>query len=261
MSDPRRLLDEPNELLDEERELLRAGQHSEPPESLRAALWPSLAAKVSLSVPSLERAEKSLQPSASAASGKAFASLTLLKGALIVGALGVVGFVAVSWSRARHAPSPPAPVRASAPLVSTPPSASAVDSASSEPVTETLPVPSARAAPVVRSTTIAHSAKTIEHPPSPAASSDAREESRTVAAARDSLRAGNAAEALTLLEQARQRFGSGVLGQEREALTIEALAKSGQSAAARARGQAFLKAYAHSPYADKVRQSAGIAPD
>lgn len=38
---------------------------------------------------------------------------------------------------------------------------------------------------------------------------------------------------------------------------IEALAKSGQGAAARAHGQAFLKNYANSPYAARVQQIVG----
>ena len=78
-----------------------------------------------------------------------------------------------------------------------------------------------------------------------------------MADARNALRGGNSAGALTILSQAQQRFGSGVLGQEREALTIEALAKSGQSAAANARGQVFLKNYANSPYAARIRALIG----
>jgi hypothetical protein len=91
----------------------------------------------------------------------------------------------------------------------------------------------------------------------PSEPSDASEESRMVAAARDALRGGNSAGALSLLSQAQQRFGAGVLGQEREALTIEALSKSGQRAAAQARGQAFLKNYANSPYSARIRGIVG----
>jgi hypothetical protein len=46
------------------------------------------------------------------------------------------------------------------------------------------------------------------------------------------------------------------LGQEREALTIEALAKSGQSALARRRAEAFLRVHPSSPYVADVRRIA-----
>ena len=76
-------------------------------------------------------------------------------------------------------------------------------------------------------------------------------------AARSALRSGDAARSLSHLEQARARFPHGALGQEREALTIEALAKSGQSAAARRLADAFLRLHPHSPYVVDVRRSAG----
>jgi outer membrane protein assembly factor BamD (BamD/ComL family) len=78
-----------------------------------------------------------------------------------------------------------------------------------------------------------------------------------VSAARDALRAGDSASALSLLAKAQQRFGAGVLGQEREALTVEGLARSGQQAAAQSRGRAFLKNYANSPYAARIRALIG----
>jgi outer membrane protein assembly factor BamD (BamD/ComL family) len=97
--------------------------------------------------------------------------------------------------------------------------------------------------------------------PAPVASSsfasDASEESRAVTAARDALRSGNTGGALSLLAQAQRRFGAGALGQEREALSIEALAKSGQHSAAHTRGELFLKNYAHSPYAARIRALIG----
>lgn len=87
--------------------------------------------------------------------------------------------------------------------------------------------------------------------------SEATEESRMVTAARDALRAGDSASALSLLARAQQRFRAGVLGQEREALTVEGLAKSGQQAAAQVRGRAFLKNYANSPYSARIRALIG----
>jgi outer membrane protein assembly factor BamD (BamD/ComL family) len=74
--------------------------------------------------------------------------------------------------------------------------------------------------------------------------------------ARAALRAGDAARCLTLLEQARARFPRGALGQEREALTVEALARAGQSAAAKRRAAAFLRAHPQSPYVADLRRLA-----
>ncbi len=80
-----------------------------------------------------------------------------------------------------------------------------------------------------------------------------REESALVGQANAALHAGNAAEALRLLNEATTRFPGGVLGQERELLTIDALARSGQRAAASQRAAAFLAAHPASPHAARLR--------
>ena len=71
--------------------------------------------------------------------------------------------------------------------------------------------------------------------------------------ARRLLRAGDPAGALTLLDAARTRFPDGGLVQEREALTIEALVRSGQRALATKRAEAFLRDYPKSPHGADVR--------
>lgn len=80
-----------------------------------------------------------------------------------------------------------------------------------------------------------------------------REESLAVLAARRTLRSGDASGALRLLEAARRDFPRGMLGQEREALTIEALARSGAREVAQKRADTFLSNYPKSPYASDVR--------
>jgi hypothetical protein len=52
-------------------------------------------------------------------------------------------------------------------------------------------------------------------------------------------------------------FADGALAQEREALTIEALAHAGRREAASARAVAFLRAYPGSPHAATVRTFVG----
>lgn len=88
------------------------------------------------------------------------------------------------------------------------------------------------------------------------APSEARQESLLVGQARDAVRRGDGATALKLLEEARSRFPRGVLGQEREALSIEALAASGQQAAATQRASAFIQAHPDSPYVARLRRFA-----
>ncbi len=84
-----------------------------------------------------------------------------------------------------------------------------------------------------------------------------REEAAVIADARGALRSGNPGQALVLLEAARIRFPDGVLGQEREALSIEALARGGQSSAASARARAFLAAYPNSAHAEHIQSFVG----
>jgi hypothetical protein len=80
-----------------------------------------------------------------------------------------------------------------------------------------------------------------------------REESEMLGRARAALRGGDTGGAMRLLEQARTKFPEGVLGQEREALTIETLAKSGAREAASVRAAAFIKAHPQSPHAARLQ--------
>lgn len=80
-----------------------------------------------------------------------------------------------------------------------------------------------------------------------------REESRLLSEARDALRRGDSSGALRKLDEARTRFPGGVLAQEREALTIEALYRGGQRAAAASLAASFLRAYPNSPHATRIQ--------
>ena len=87
--------------------------------------------------------------------------------------------------------------------------------------------------------------------------SQLRAESRLLQRARAALRSGNAAGALALLNQSRREFPKPVLGQEHEALVIEALMASGSRAQARQRARTFLKHYPNSPHAATLKKIAG----
>lgn len=75
---------------------------------------------------------------------------------------------------------------------------------------------------------------------------DLAEEQRLVEAARQALRRGDAPTALATLDEHRQRFANGRLAEEREALAVRALARSGREDAAHARAEAFRRAYPRS---------------
>jgi hypothetical protein len=82
----------------------------------------------------------------------------------------------------------------------------------------------------------------------------ARAESVAVVQARQMLRGGNPAGTLAALAEMNARFGPGVLGQEREALTIEALWLTGQQAQAQARARAFVQAHPAGFFSARLRE-------
>ena len=72
-------------------------------------------------------------------------------------------------------------------------------------------------------------------------------------AARSKLASGDAAGALTALDAYARNFPHGKLGLEAEVVRIDALAKSGQTVAARKRAEAFMKRHPDSVLASRVR--------
>ncbi|MCL2447857.1 MAG: hypothetical protein FWD17_02795 [Polyangiaceae bacterium] len=79
-------------------------------------------------------------------------------------------------------------------------------------------------------------------------------ESALVLAAHDAVRSGDCGGALETIRETRERFPRGALGQERDALQVEALACAGQSAAAEAAARAFVHAYPDSPHLAATRR-------
>jgi hypothetical protein len=142
-----------------------------------------------------------------------------------------------------------------------------------EPVRTPEPVPSASVAEVQPITPVVTTSVKVTRasPSAPAASASAaplpsaepappaadqasrlREESELIARARSEVRAGYFAAALGTLDTARTRFPSGILAQEREALTIEAMLKSGRKDEAKARLIAFAKENPESPHVARL---------
>jgi hypothetical protein len=82
-------------------------------------------------------------------------------------------------------------------------------------------------------------------------------ELKALDAARSALAGGNAVRALRLLDDYARRYPRGRLGLEAEVLRIDALARSGQGAAAQTRARAFLKRRPNSVLAARVRAHLG----
>jgi hypothetical protein len=90
------------------------------------------------------------------------------------------------------------------------------------------------------------------------AASRLKEEAALLRRARAELRAGALAQAFATLEASRRAFTAPELTQEREALAIELLYRSGERAAAASRARDFLARFPESPHAAAVR---GFADD
>jgi hypothetical protein len=170
---------------------------------------------------------------------------------------------------APRAPSRPA-VSASAPHVeqrapAAPPSAPeerALEPAERAPL-EVAPVPRKVAAPSPASALPAPVERRSEAFGSPITSTPApndsqlKEEVALIREARARLRAGDLGGAFATLETARTRFPHAVLEEEREALTIELLSRSGRAESARERARAFLVRFPESSLRQRMLELSG----
>jgi hypothetical protein len=87
-----------------------------------------------------------------------------------------------------------------------------------------------------------------------ASSAALRAELKALDGARTTLASGNAQGALTLLDAYDRGYPRGLLRLEAEVLRIDALARSGQTEAARRRADAFLRQHPKSVLASRVRR-------
>jgi len=117
-----------------------------------------------------------------------------------------------------------------------------------------VPVPPEAPAPAGPSAAAPPSAAVLVIPSAP----DVRlaDEIARVRATRDALRSGNAGLTLSLLDALDREHPAGTLGQEREAMRIEALANSGRVSEARTRADAFLLRHRGSAFASSVSRFA-----
>jgi hypothetical protein len=270
MNDPKRWLDEGGGATFEERELLDAGRRAVLPSALRRRLWLGLAT----SAVGIGAASEAAGALTTATGGKgALAALFGSAAAKGVAALALVGGAGAGVAALRSPPTATA-------MVQVAPSRD-VPRAPATPATlsdESVPAP-IRAAPVpartpspkpvvgaarggdARSAAPARSSeeegRPREAPVESRMATRLREESAALLAVRKTLLAGDAVEALRMLDRARTAFPNGSLAEEREALAVRALVASGQNELARKRGEAFLRVFPRSPHASEVRAVLG----
>ncbi len=233
MTDPIRWSEAGDSATEAEQMLVRSGQARLMPSEEKQALWSQIAGALPTA-----RVPAAVQTVANLGSGSLLA-LKGLKALCVLATTSGLVFAGYHWLKKSHPATVDKPTLAlAAPLAPNPTaSVAALEVAPVEPQPE---APSAAAA----------STQT----PAFTRASQLREESLAVMAARQALRSSDAPKALHLLEQAQQRFKNGALAEEREALTIEALAKSGQGARASTRARAFLINYPRSPHAADMQR-------
>jgi predicted lipid-binding transport protein (Tim44 family) len=165
------------------------------------------------------------------------------------------------WMATRPAPAPPSAVPTSdVPVVT----ASAMNQVSAEPSAAPLPAAEVPTEPpaIATSAPRMHAAPKLFVAPAPSASAVSaadrlREEAEGVRKVRLLLREKNAPAALAELDRLAKLVPNGPLEEEREVLTIEALASAGNTDAARRRAERFLFERPTSVHAARVRAASG----
>jgi hypothetical protein len=239
VTDPKRWSDAEQAATPLEQLLTRAGQDLPMPSGLKDAVW----SRIVGILPPLPQGPRPSHRATLVGKGSSLLAPVALKAVGL--AVAVIGFGAIG----RYllvASTETIPVASTTPATTS----------TFEPRIESIALPSNDPLPAQPLTASVSPPPTpsVGHPGAPSHASQLREESQAVLAARQALRSNDAAAALRLLEQARQRFGSGALAEEREVLTIEALAKSGDGVRAAERAKTFLRTHPRSPYAADVQR-------
>ena len=253
MTSPRRWLDGGDDLTPDERRVLGADLGRKAPLHAKRAVRAALALELSATSAAAAAARATGGTAQQGAAAK-LVSLSVLKSAAVAFALSAVvsaGFSLRERQRAaqdaragnvRHA----APLSSHHELPTPADSGAAPQSEPSPSLTEAAPGHPLRPS-VPR--------EAIGEPASLPATATASESQR-VATARALLRSGRASDALTTLQTLDRDEPNGLLAQEREALSIQALAALGQREAARQRAFAFAVRYPASPHLAAVRRAA-----
>ena len=267
MIDAKHWLDEASDADEFERSILRVGLSADPPHGAEDAVLKGVLGAVAVA-PIAAAVAGGAQTAVGGASkalgvwlgvGKGFVVGLALYGA-VAGANEVAArFSALPTPRASVAPKPaPRPPAAQAPLVTATPSETALDAPITAPSVSAsigarppMALPSAR--PAAGEIDSIAAFPTLDSAPRP---SQLQAEAAALREARGELRAGKLADAFATLEASRRKFSAPDLYQERESLMIELLSRSGQSALAKQRAEAFLMRFPDSPHTATIRQFA-----
>lgn len=244
MGDPKRLLSELSDADGLERDLLGSLRHVDPPSDAKGVAWARLSTQLA-GIALVSTAGGSAAAAAKVAPGafkllgaKAIAGLAIAGAA--VGATAV--WVHYSSSPASKSSAPNAPVATAQVVVN-------AQQAAAEP--SEPPAPEAALPTVSAPSALAPRSGAPLSPKDRLAA-----ESALLTQARAQLRGGDASAAQQTLNKLRTSFPKGMLGQEREVLSIEVLSARGNAAAARKRAQAFIAAYPKSPHSAQLSRFA-----
>lgn len=277
MSEIKHWLDESSDADDFERAILRSGLDLDPSPAQCDEVWAGISG--ALALPPLATTAAGTAKAALGSAGKA-ATVWLGVGKGFVLGLAVYGAATgvsevsqrlsaqhstpitsntASPSTAAHAPprvAPLAPIptpELAATEAVAAPSSVGTTSASPAAVTSNNVLAAAPSVPV-SSVAALPSVAAFDDPASASRASQLKAETQALRSARAALRSGRLADAFATLEASRRQFSAPELYQEREALMIELLQRSGQTSAAKERAQAFLSRFPESPHAEQLRQ-------
>jgi hypothetical protein len=255
--DPVRLVLDPA-CPDSERGLLAEDANMAPPRGAQDRVWLALVGVIGAGAAGAAAAEATsgtvtaTTTTTTTTAAKVEAGLTPVKivglAAVLAAMVAVATYLAGAWGGARK-PVSVAPVPAAETPAAVPPQPPPLPPAGETPPVDDTPGPGdaerARPAPGAR--------RSLRSAPTTTAN-PLRQEITLIKEARQALRDGHAARALRVLEECRRLHPEGVLVQERERLTVEALIGAGRAAEGSARAGEFLRRYPDSPHAGEVRE-------
>ncbi len=236
-----------------------------PAPETRARLEGRIAASLAVGAPLVAGSTAAAAAGSVAATGSAAGSTAaggvsaLTKVVVAVGAVGAVGGGTAVVLRSDPAPAPrietSAPAREPAPRPHRAPRAVAP---TPTPPIDLQPVPDldpevAPAPPPRRTVPVPDGPETVPAPAASAPPPGLLEERTLLMRGRRALRRGDASGALAAAVEHERRFPHGALAEERDILSILALASGGQPGAARARAEAFAEAHPKSPYLPRIQ--------
>jgi hypothetical protein len=239
----------------DERPPTRLFEDPEMPPALRADL--STAKEAMHHAGDVDAALARFSEAIAATSAPAASTSYLLWGAIGLAVVGVVFGLSRVLTPAPRAPSAPRPVQTAEVAPAPAPMAAPVETAPAPAAVEATPArPRERAERREAPVTTPAPAEAAEPAPSPLALLE--RETMLMSEQRREAQTGSAQRSLEIARDAAREFPSGHFRVEREAWSIIALTRLGQTDQARARAERFLAAHPRSPQAEQIRRTVGL---